>query len=58
LLTGHDLIAAGLQPGPAFSRILNEIETAQLDGQIHTRDEALCLALRPLKFHPTPQPEP
>jgi len=49
LLTGHDLIAAGLKPGPAFSRILNEIETAQLDGHLLTREEALRLALASLE---------
>ena len=45
LLTGHDLIAAGLTPGPVFSRILEEVETAQLDGRIGTREEALRLAV-------------
>ncbi len=45
LLTGHDLIAAGLTPGPLFSRILDEVETAQLDGRIRTREDALRFAL-------------
>ena len=45
LLTGHDLIAAGFVPGPAFSAILTEIENAQLDGRIQSREEALRLAL-------------
>ena len=45
LITGHDLIAAGLTPGPLFSRILDEVETAQLDGRISTREAALRFAL-------------
>jgi len=43
LLTGHDLIRAGYQPGPAFSRMLKAVEDAQLEAQIHTPDEALDL---------------
>jgi poly(A) polymerase len=41
LVTGHDLIAAGYQPGPAFSRMLAAIEDAQLEGQVREREEAL-----------------
>jgi poly(A) polymerase len=40
LLSGHDLIAMGLAPGPAFSQILAAVEDAQLEGQIATRQEA------------------
>ncbi len=43
LLTGHDLIAAGYLPGPEFSRMLALVEDAQLEGRIHTREEALAL---------------
>lgn len=46
LLTGKDLIAAGFVPGPAFSAILAGLETAQLDGRIRTREEALEFALK------------
>ena len=41
LLTGKDLIAAGYKPGPAFSDALSAVETAQLEGEITTREEAL-----------------
>lgn len=41
LLTGHDLIAEGLEPGPIFSRLLNELEDRQLEERITTRQEAL-----------------
>ena len=43
LLTGRDLIDAGLQPGPAFKQLLQSIEDAQLDGAVTTRDEAFAL---------------
>ncbi len=41
LLTGHDLIAAGLTPGPVFSEILDELEDLQLESRLQTRQEAL-----------------
>ena len=44
LLTGRDLIAAGYRPGPAFSKVLREVEDAQLEGRIATTPEALALA--------------
>jgi poly(A) polymerase len=43
LLTGADLIAAGYQPGPEFSKMLEMVEDAQLEGRIQTSDEALAL---------------
>jgi tRNA nucleotidyltransferase/poly(A) polymerase len=44
LLSGRDLIAEGYSPGPAFGRAMEEIETAQLEGNITTKEEALALA--------------
>jgi poly(A) polymerase len=44
LLTGDDLIALGLKPGPRFKAILYNVEEAQLDGTIHTHEEAVRLA--------------
>ncbi len=41
LISGHDLIAAGLTPGPRFAEILAAVEDAQLEGTITTRDEAM-----------------
>jgi putative nucleotidyltransferase with HDIG domain len=46
LLNGHDLIRAGYKPGPLFARALESIETAQLEGEIHTSEEAMHLAER------------
>jgi putative nucleotidyltransferase with HDIG domain len=43
LLTGADLIAAGYRPGPRFSEMLTLAEDAQLEGRIHTPEEALAL---------------
>jgi poly(A) polymerase len=44
LLTGDDLISCGYQPGPKFGLALQAIETAQLEHEIHTKEEALRLA--------------
>jgi len=41
LLSGDDLIAMGYSPGPQFRKILSSVEDAQLEGSLHTRDEAL-----------------
>jgi len=43
LLTGTDLIAAGYVPGPQFSEMLTCAEDAQLEGAVHTTEEALAL---------------
>lgn len=44
LLAGDDLIEAGLEPGPAFKRVLDGVYDAQLEGSISTCGEALALA--------------
>jgi putative nucleotidyltransferase with HDIG domain len=44
LIKGRDLIEAGYHPGPAFGRALEAVETAQLEGEIETREHALALA--------------
>ncbi len=41
LISGGDLIALGLQPGPRFKEILAAVEDAQLEGRIDSREEAL-----------------
>ncbi|MGD0694299.1 MAG: CCA tRNA nucleotidyltransferase [Terriglobia bacterium] len=43
LLRGEDLIAEGYQPGPLFKTILQTVEDAQLEGRLHSREEALQL---------------
>jgi len=41
LVTGYDLIALGLKPGPAFKVILQELEDLQLEGTITTTEQGL-----------------
>jgi tRNA nucleotidyltransferase/poly(A) polymerase len=41
LVTGNDLIALGMKPGPRFGEILEAVETRQLEGVFKTREEAL-----------------
>jgi putative nucleotidyltransferase with HDIG domain len=40
LLNGRDLIALGYRPGPAMGEILGALEEEQLEGRLHTRDDA------------------
>ena len=44
LVTGADLIAAGIAPGPAMGDSLALIRGRQLDGLITTREQALAMA--------------
>ncbi len=46
LITGRDLIALGLKPGPPFKGLLSRAMDAQLEGTISTREEALELVRR------------
>lgn len=41
LLSGNDLLACGVPPGPMVGQVLKELRVAQLDGQITSREEAL-----------------
>lgn len=41
LVTGDDLIARGVAPGPVYKQVLSELYTRQLEEQIQTRDAAL-----------------
>jgi tRNA nucleotidyltransferase (CCA-adding enzyme) len=45
-ITGDDLVAAGVEPGPALGRALSETLRAKLDGEVDGRDEELRYALR------------
>ena len=42
LISGRDLIARGLTPGPAFREILDAAQTDQLEGRLSTREDALA----------------
>jgi poly(A) polymerase len=41
LVTGADLIALGLEPGPVFHVILDRVKEAQLEGELRDRQAAL-----------------
>ena len=41
-MAGIDLIVFDLKPGPKFGEILEAVETQQLEGELHTREEALA----------------
>ena len=45
LITGDDLAAAGLTPGPLFKRILDTTYDAQLEDRLRSKDQALAFAL-------------
>jgi len=44
LITGRDLIALGMEPGPEMGRILEQIRSAQDTGEVNNSDEALAMA--------------
>jgi poly(A) polymerase len=55
LVTGDDLRAAGMTPGPQFKRILDAVREAQLEGKVRTKEDGLRLA-RELGAEPGPGP--
>lgn len=60
LLTGRQLIALGYQPGPQFKAILHAVEEAQLEGNIHTSEEAVAYVEThfPLQLDPSTLNDP
>jgi tRNA nucleotidyltransferase/poly(A) polymerase len=42
LVTGRDLIAMGLTPGPRFSELLTAVQNLQLEGTVSTSEEAIA----------------
>jgi poly(A) polymerase len=42
LVTGHDLMALGWKPGPHFGPMLEAVQTAQLEGTLTTKEDALA----------------
>jgi tRNA nucleotidyltransferase (CCA-adding enzyme) len=51
LIDGKELRRLGYQPGPSFRTMLNHLIEAQLNDEVHTREEAIDLIMRqyPLK---------
>jgi poly(A) polymerase len=52
LLTGADLLAAGISAGPVFARVLRSVRDAQLDGAVTNRAGALELVQKLLRDKP------
>ena len=46
LVTGDDLTAAGLAPGPLFKRVLDVVYDAQLEDRVSTKEDAMRFALK------------
>jgi tRNA nucleotidyltransferase/poly(A) polymerase len=44
LISGRDLMAIGIPPGPAMGAILEAVRAAQDEGAVQNRDEAMALA--------------
>ncbi len=57
VLTGEDLIAIGLKPGPAFKRLLDAVREAQLEGRAASKEQAHVL-VKQLLAEPPPASEP
>ena len=57
VLTGDDLIALGLKPGPEFKRLLDAVREAQLEGRVRTKEEALAARADTAVRRPAPAPE-
>ena len=43
-ISGRDLAAQGLPPGPIYTTIMQTVKRALLNGEVHTRDDQLRLA--------------
>jgi tRNA nucleotidyltransferase (CCA-adding enzyme) len=46
ILTGADLKAMGLKPGPRFKQVLDQVLDARLNGEVKTEAEELDLVRR------------
>ena len=52
LLSGNDLIAVfGLEPGPEFREIFDRLESAQVEGEVQDREQALNWVKNYLELH-------
>ena len=46
LVTGDDLKRYGVAPGPKYRKLLDRVRQAQLDGEVHSQEDALALVDR------------
>ncbi|MDI6759119.1 MAG: hypothetical protein QMD94_05560 [Candidatus Omnitrophota bacterium] len=51
LISGHDLGALGVKPGPVYQKIFSKVLNAKLDGIVKTKDEELALIRKIAKIH-------
>ena len=57
LLSGRDLLAIGIPPGPGMGEILEAVRAAQDEGEIQNKDQALALVTKLVgKMAVRPQP--
>jgi tRNA nucleotidyltransferase (CCA-adding enzyme) len=41
LINGHDLLELGVMPGPAIGQLLDQVLSARLNGELHSREDEL-----------------
>jgi len=58
LINGHDLVTHGLKPNALFATLLDQIRDAQLEGTIHSKQEALDWVDRQLASQAIHVPDP
>ncbi|MBI3060633.1 MAG: CCA tRNA nucleotidyltransferase [Deltaproteobacteria bacterium] len=46
LLRGRELIEMGFTPGPLFQKILHQVEEAQLEGELRTKEQAMAWVMK------------
>jgi tRNA nucleotidyltransferase/poly(A) polymerase len=51
ILTGHDLMALGAVPGPTLGQLAHEMYIAQLEGKLHSPDQAKQWVTKWLQAH-------
>jgi poly(A) polymerase len=50
-ISGNDLTALGVEPGPIYKKLLDAVREAQLEGLVNSKEEALELVQRLLTEH-------
>jgi tRNA nucleotidyltransferase (CCA-adding enzyme) len=56
-ITGDDLKAMGLKPGPLFGQLLSALRDARLDGEVKTRQEEMAVVETMLAAEDQPEEE-
>jgi tRNA nucleotidyltransferase/poly(A) polymerase len=50
LVTGHDVMALGIEPGPRVGHLLERVREKQVVGEVRTREEALKVLLEEVRL--------